>query len=61
MAGIAAGVVAAGDVESQPTQPTKLGTSLQSPATWAYIWTAAATVYLIGIYAGMIRVARGGE
>lgn len=55
MAGLAAGVVTAGDVSSQPPLTN---TKMQAPATWAYIWTGVATAYLIGIYFGMIHVTR---
>lgn len=58
MAGIAAGVVTEAQVNSQPTQPSKLSVSLSNPATWAYIWTAAAFLYLIAIYMGMIVIRR---
>lgn len=59
MAGLAAGVVTASDVNSPSAQPSKAQRSLANPATWSYIWTGAAAFYLIGIYVGMIRV--GGE
>lgn len=54
MAGIKAGVVAAGDVNSQPAQTG--GLSLASPALWAHIWFGLSVVYLVGIYWGHIRV-----
>lgn len=54
MAGISAGVVAAADVNSQPAQSG--GNSLDSPATWSTIWFVVATVYLAGLYYGMIRI-----
>ena len=53
MAGISAGLVTAAEVNQQPSQG---GTSLDSPATWATIWFVVATVYLLGIYYGMISV-----
>jgi hypothetical protein len=56
MAGIAAGVVTAGDVNSQPAQTG--GLSLQSPAVWAHIWFAVSIIYLVGIYFGHIRIAK---
>jgi hypothetical protein len=56
MAGVAAGVVTAADVNSQPAQTG--GLSLQSPAMWAHIWFGLAVLYLIGIYWGHIRIAR---
>jgi hypothetical protein len=54
MAGIAAGVVTAGDVNSQPSQ----GGSGMQPAHWSYIWFGLATLYLVGVYTGMLRIAR---
>ena len=61
MAGISAGVVTAGDVNSPlPATGSSSKWSLQSPATWAYIWTSLAVLYLVGIYLGSIRIrARG--
>jgi hypothetical protein len=56
MAGIAAGVVTAGDVNSQPAQTG--GLSLQSPAVWAHIWFGVSIIYLVGIYFGHIRIAK---
>lgn len=53
MAGLAAGVVTAGDVNSQPTITTPM-----APATWSYIWFGLAVLYLIGVYTGSIRIAR---
>jgi hypothetical protein len=57
MAGVAVGVVTAGDVSSQPSPPS--GSKLQSPAAWSYIWTGCAALYLIGVYVGMINIKRG--
>jgi hypothetical protein len=54
MAGLAAGVVAAGEVNSQPAQTG--GMSLQSPALWSHIWFGVAVLYLVGIYWGHIRI-----
>ena len=56
MAGVAAGLVTAGDVNSQPS-----GGSTMQPAYWSYIWVGLATFYLIGVYYGMIHISRGGE
>lgn len=61
MAGLAAGVVTEAQVNSQPSQPSKMAVSLQNPATWSYIWAALAFLYLLGIYLGMIVVRRRGE
>lgn len=58
MAGIPAGLVSAGEVN---TQPQAIGpNSMDNAATWSLIWFAAATVYLLGIYFGMINVASRG-
>ena len=57
MAGVAVGVVTAGDVSSQPSPPSN--SKLQDPAAWSYIWTSLATLYLVGIYVGMINIRRG--
>lgn len=54
MAGVAAGVVSAGEVNSQPAQTG--GLSLSSPALWAYIWVVLSALYLLGIYYGMVRI-----
>jgi len=53
MAGISAGLVTAAEVNQQPATG---GSSLDSPSTWATIWFVAATLYLLGIYYGMISV-----
>lgn len=58
MPGIAAGVVSAADINAPHAVTSSKTLSLDNPATWAYIWTAAAAVYLIGIYIGSIRIAR---
>lgn len=59
---VAAGVVGAAELYSQPAADTKWSTSLAQPGTWSYIWVSAAFLYLIGIYVGAIRIAgRGGE
>jgi hypothetical protein len=55
MAGVAAGVVTAGDVSSQPAL---VSGRLSSPAAWSYIWTGCAVVYLLGVYVGMINIRR---
>lgn len=57
MAGIQAGVVTEAQVEGLPTT-SKTSIALSNPATWAYIWVALAVIYLVGIYLGMIRIAR---
>jgi len=54
---VSAGVVMGDQLYAQPAAPTKLGMSLQSPATWSVIWVVAALLYLSGIYFGSIRVA----
>jgi hypothetical protein len=58
MAGIAAGVVTEAQVNGMPTAPSKLQMSLSSTATWSYLWTGAALVYLVGIYVGFITLNR---
>lgn len=58
MAGIAAGVVGQAEVEGMPAPAGRLRHSLSNPATWSYIWVAAAFLYLLGIYLGMIRITR---
>lgn len=60
MASVAAGVVTDVQVNGLPQQPSPMAQSLQSPATWAYIWVGLAFVYLVGIYLGMIRISRRG-
>jgi len=57
MAGIQAGVVAAADINSQPDYS---GGLMDSPAKWSLFWFVASTVYLAGLYYGMIRI-RSGE
>lgn len=58
MPGIAAGVVTAGEV-NQPMQATNpAAMSWGNPGTWAYVWTGAAALYLIGVYLGSIRIVR---
>lgn len=59
MAGIAAGVVTESQVNGMPSAPTKFQLSLSSTATWSYIWTGAAFVYLLGIYLGFITLRKG--
>lgn len=61
MAGLAAGVVTEAQVNSQPSQPSKMSVSLSSPATWSYIWAAVAFLYLVSIYLGMIVIRRSGQ
>lgn len=56
MAGVAVGVVTAGDVSSQPAPASG---KLSSPAAWSYIWTGCAVAYLLGVYIGMINIRRG--
>jgi hypothetical protein len=58
MAGIAAGVVTESQVNGMPSAPSKFQLSLSQPATWAFIWTASAFAYLIGIYLGFITINR---
>lgn len=57
MAGVAVGVVTAGDVSSQPSPPSN--SKLGNPAAWSYIWTSLAALYLVGVYVGMISIRRG--
>lgn len=54
MPSISAGVVAAGDINSQPVQTGAL--SPGGPAFWSYLWFGFATVYLVGVYYGMIKL-----
>jgi hypothetical protein len=61
MPGLAAGVVTEAQTNGFPSQPSKMGLSLQSPATWSYIWVALAFAYLVGIYLGMIVIKRRGN
>jgi hypothetical protein len=56
MAFVSAGVVGEAEVNGLPQQPTRLSLSLQSPATWTYIWVALSALYLVFIYTGMIRI-----
>lgn len=58
---IAAGVKGQADVNSQPKAPTKFSRNLGNPATWSYIWTAGAFVYLVVTYFGIIRLSRIGN
>lgn len=58
MAGLAAGVVTESQANGMPSAPSKFSLSLQSPATWSYIWTSLAFVYLFGIYVGFISIRR---
>jgi hypothetical protein len=60
MATVQAGVVGDVEVNGLPQQPSGLALSLQSPATWTYIWVILAFLYLAGIYMGMIRITRRG-
>jgi len=55
MSGVNAGLVSAGQVNVQPA-PVR-SSSLDNAATWSTIWFVVATVYLLGIYFGMINVA----
>ncbi len=52
VAGLAAGVVTAGDVNSQPTNSAP-----SSPSKWATIWFGTAVLYLVLVYSGQIRIA----
>lgn len=61
MAGISAGVKAAGEVNSQPRQPSKMGRNLQNPAPWTYIWVGGAFAYLFMTYFGIMRISRAGN
>lgn len=60
MAGIQAGVVTQAQVEGLPSSPSSTQLALGMPATWTYIWVAAAFVYLLGVYLGTIRISRRG-
>jgi hypothetical protein len=53
MSGVPAGLVTAAQVNSQPIVKDS---PLASPATWAVIWFAAATVYLLGVYFNLISI-----
>lgn len=61
MAGVAAGVVGAAQVESQPDRQTKAGYMLTQPSTWSFIWVGLAFVYLFGTYIGLIRLRNVGK
>lgn len=54
MAGLAAGVVTAGDVNNP--QPTAGGQ--MAPSRWSYIWFGTATLYLVLVYTGHLTIAR---
>lgn len=58
MAGIAAGVVTAGDVNSMPGQGGGSSFNLSEPATWSLIWFLVATLYLVVVYLGMFKIRR---
>lgn len=57
MAGIAAGVVTAGEVNS-PMGNAQSGPP--QPGKWSWIWFLIATGYLVGVYYGMITIRREG-
>lgn len=61
MAGISAGVKVAADVNSQPSQPSKLQRHLYTPAAWTYIWVGGAFAYLVITYFGIARISRLGS
>lgn len=52
MAGVQAGVVGAAAINSQPS---KMG-AISAPATWATIWFVVATLYLLGVYYGALKL-----
>lgn len=52
MPGVQAGVVGAAAINSQPSKMS----AISQPAAWATIWFIIATLYLLGIYYGMIRL-----
>lgn len=52
MAGVQAGVVGAAAINSQPS---KMG-AISQPATWATIWFIVATLYLLGVYYGALKL-----
>lgn len=54
MASFGAGAIAAADINAQPS--SNKGMLASAPATWATIWFIIATLYLVGIYYGMIRI-----
>jgi len=54
MSGVPSGLVSAGQVNVQPA-PIR-SSSLDNAATWSTIWFVVATVYLLGIYFGMINI-----
>lgn len=53
MAGLSAGVVAAGDINSQAPRTGGLS---GSPAMWSYVWFIISCLYLVGIYYGHISI-----
>lgn len=57
MAGVAAGVVGAADVNG-PTGNPSSRFDFSSPALWSAVWFTASVVYLVGIYIGMFRIGR---
>ena len=61
MAGLAAGVVTEAQVNTGMSgTPSRFSGLLENPATWSYIWTALAFVYLLGIYLGTIVIRKKG-
>lgn len=61
MPGISAGVKTAGQVNSQPSQPSKMSRRLNEPAPWSYIWAGGALAYLVMTYFGIMRISRVGK
>lgn len=51
---VAAGLVTEDEIYGQPYEGA--AGMLDTPAGWATLWTILATVYLVGIYFGMIKV-----
>lgn len=52
MSGVAAGLVTAGEVNTQPMGATSMGI-----ANWSTIWFVVAVIYLASIYWGHLSVA----
>lgn len=56
--GVGVGVVGAAEINSQPSRTG--GASLSQPAAWSTIWFIVATLYLLGVYYGMIKLRSNG-
>lgn len=51
---VAAGLVTEDEVYGQPYEGRE--SMLSTPAGWATMWAILASVYLVGIYFGMIKI-----